>query len=267
MIEQSQLQSDFTGWIDSKQMILGDEISGTGTADARRVADRLKHYITGRAITINRKNRQPYDIPNCTNFIFTSNHPDAFFLENFDRRFFICEGPSAPLADKFYDDIAVWRDKEGDAHLHQHLLNVKLTGFNPFGRAPDTGAKERMVYSSKSGLGAWVSDLTLEDFQITFGQVQLKSELWTSAELRNLYELQSNDKTSHKAITNELAKHGFKQVMSGRPVRLTNGRQVRLWAIKNKKKWANQNASKQIIAHYEKHHSPIEALRNIASTG
>lgn len=85
-IGNTELHASFNEWAINKQFILGDEISGT---DKRQEADKLKALITQQSLRINMKNLPTYTVPDCINFYFTSNHPDAFFLDDQDRRFFI----------------------------------------------------------------------------------------------------------------------------------------------------------------------------------
>lgn len=253
LIEQAHLQSDFNGWMHGKQLILGDEISGTGSAEHRKVADKLKHYITGSTISVNRKNREPYDLPNHCNFIFTSNHPDAFFLERDDRRYFIVKVPER-RNNEYYEKLIAWTDDGGIEAIHHHLLELDLEGFEPYGPAPQTNDKTDMVMSSRSDIGAWLTDNVVGQDEILFGGIKLTTDLFTTRQLRTWYEADTDRKISDQAMTMELKRLGVELVCGSGQVRLSGGGgKTRLWAVRNSKKWLTA-AELECKTHYEKHH-------------
>ena len=86
LINDQQLHQSFNEWAIGKQFVLGDEISGK---DKRQESDRIKNLITQPEITINKKYSPTYTIPDCINYMFTSNHPDALNIEPTDRRMFV----------------------------------------------------------------------------------------------------------------------------------------------------------------------------------
>lgn len=95
--------------------------------------------------------------------MFTSNHPDAFHLDDADRRFFVWEITGDRKPNEFYDKFIEWRDTCGGlAALMDHLKKVDLTDFIPKGNAPMTEAKQEMIRQSKSDVERWLSD-ALED--------------------------------------------------------------------------------------------------------
>jgi hypothetical protein len=81
-----------TWWAENRQFVLGDEISGS---DKRAEADMMKAMITQEEVNINIKYIPQFSIPDCVNYYLTSNHADALFLEDEDRRFFVHEVWSA----------------------------------------------------------------------------------------------------------------------------------------------------------------------------
>ena len=147
-ITQLSLQSNFTGWIADKQFIVGEEITGT---EHRQFADLLKGYITNEEILVNRKHQSEYISRNCANFLFTSNHPNALYIENRDRRYFVHEVTTAARADSFYERIRQWRKANQGATLFHYLLNeVDVSDFNPWAAALGTKDKLGMVEQSRS---------------------------------------------------------------------------------------------------------------------
>lgn len=258
LIEQYHLQNEFNGWMHGKQFVVGDEISGTGSAEHRRTADKLKHYITGRHITINRKNKEPYDLPNCCNFFFTTNHTDAFHLEGDDRRYFIVKLPPRKEVEFYYKTVK-WASDGGAEALFDYLLNVDLKGFEPGGLAPYTQHKQEMRREGLSSLGSWLHD-TLFDGPVMFGGIEIKSDLWTVEQLRTWFEAATGEKKSAVYFGKELTNLGAERIHNGTQIRLTSEiPKARVWVIRNHKKWLNADL-KAVQSHFVKHHASVSVL-------
>ena len=258
LIEQYHLQNEFNGWMHGKQFVVGDEISGTGSAEHRRTADKLKHYITGKHITINRKNKEPYDLDNCCNFFFTTNHPDAFHLSGDDRRYFIVKLPN-PQKKEFYKRIIKWRDNNGPSALFYYLSKVDLKGFEPGGRAPATKHKQDMHREGMSSLGQWLYD-TLFDGDIMFGNIEIKCDLWTVEQLRTWFESATGEKKSAVYFGRELSNLGAERIHNGEQIRLTSEYpKARVWAVRNQAKWRKANLQ-AIRSHFSKNYAGNSVL-------
>src|SRR5690606_920186 len=179
--------------LENRQFVMGDEITGN---DNRQFANRLKRLITQRSVTVNVKFVPQYEVPDCINYYFTSNHADAFFMSDKDRRFMIVEVQGDPLDQKFYDvyDKWLWYDG-GPAHLMQWLLDYKISkDFNPNAKPPRTAAKERMIRSGKGELSGWISDLLEHPSQVLVtGKLRHTRDLWTASELLSFYRAQHPD--------------------------------------------------------------------------
>jgi hypothetical protein len=181
VIGQAQLESNFNAWLMNKVLVLGDEVS---SLDKRSQSNRLKGWITGTSFRCNEKGIKERDAENHANFIFVSNHFDALFLEDQDRRFFVCEVTSPKLTEAESDRFANWRDSGGREALLNFLLciNVDRTVFNPFSPAPETDAKTRMIETSRSDVERWVFDLVASDVERLHGRAVV-----TSSELARAY--------------------------------------------------------------------------------
>lgn len=163
-INQEHLRSNYNDWLVDKQLVLGEEITGS---DRRADADRLKTLITQKSIRVSSKYVREYTVPAMSNFFFTSNHPDAFFLEDTDRRFFVHEVRRPPLPSRFYQDYAVWlRSEAGAQALLHHLSTLDLGDFDPAGPALETRSKREMIEDNKSDLAAWVLRLKREPREV-----------------------------------------------------------------------------------------------------
>lgn len=79
--------------------MLGEENS---SVDHRAVANRLRHLITGTTIFVNEKYVPAMEMRNRINFLFTSNHADAFHIDDHDRRLFVWEVVAPKMLVEFY---------------------------------------------------------------------------------------------------------------------------------------------------------------------
>lgn len=158
-ISATELHGSFNGWARDCQFVLGEENS---SADHRADSNKLKHLITGSTVFVNEKYQPAMMMDNCVNFIFTSNHPDAFHLEAHDRRFFVWSITAPKMSDEFYKSFVQWRDNGGAAVLMHYFLQLDLAGFNPKASAPLTESKQEMIEISRSEIERWIHE-TLDD--------------------------------------------------------------------------------------------------------
>jgi hypothetical protein len=250
-ITDDDIKGGYTAWAENKQFILGDEITGS---DKREHADTLKRLITQRSITINIKYVPQYDIPDCINYFFTSNHPDAFFMSDHDRRFFINEVIGDPLPQKFYDAYDKWLWGDGPSHLFHWLLARDISEFNPNAPAFRTAAKERMVVHGKGELGAWIRELKEgPDYFLRMGQMRYTRDLFTAKELTDMYKSEHPQaQASPVGMGRALSAAGFPQVDGGNPLQGPDGRMNRYFAIRNIAHWRKCKSRKEMEANLKK---------------
>ncbi len=256
------LRAGFNAWQENKQFVIGDEITA---GEARLDADKLKRMICQPVVRINQKFLPEYQIPDCINYLFNSNHPDAMFMEDRDRRGFIWRVPDERLPEEWWKKVAdPWlntnprkHDGPGPAYLMHHLLSLDLTGFNASAPAPVTEAKLEMIGHSKSDLGAWVAGLRDDPARLLapLGERPAKEcELFTSSQLLRAYDPDRKGRVSEPGMGRELVRSGFRQVNGGRTIRTQAG-VFRLYAIRNEEKW--QTAStKDMVVHFNRYFSP-----------
>lgn len=256
LVGQEQLQSAYSSWLENRQFILGDEITGN---ESRQHADRLKGLITSNTITINKKYVPEYTLPNRVNFFFTSNHPDAFFLEPTDRRFLVLEAPTKPLPQAFYLTYDRWLRKEGGVgHLFEHLLRVKLGNFDPRAPAPITSAKLSMIEENKSDLAGWALQLKLNpDVVLKKFNQETERDVFTNQELLLFVDPEGTSRLTANALGRELKKLGFPKANKQIPLRTSSGT-YRYYVVRNAKKWLKASAA-ELIAHIEKY--PLQASK------
>jgi hypothetical protein len=250
-IKSKDLKRDFNAWQEHRQFVYADEITG---GQARTDADYLKGLITQHTLKINQKYMPEYIIDDCINYLFASNHADAMFLEDGDRRFFVHEviGPAMPTT--FYDTIDKWlKSPEGPAALFHHLLHIDLEGFHPREHAPVTLAKQAMILASKGELAYWVQQM-LEDPPGVFKGVyseraRSNMDLWTPRLLLRACDPDGRKRATEASLGRALTAAGIRQVNGGVPIRTRYG-VVRLYAIRNPDMWAKASP-KACSEHYE----------------
>jgi hypothetical protein len=231
VIGQAELASNFNGWANRKVLVIGDEVS---KSDRRQDTDKLKGLVTGTTVYINEKYQPAREVPNFLNFIFLSNHHDAIFLDDTDRRYFVWEIAADRLPDANVVEFVKWRDNGGLAALLHFLLQHDLSGFNPKAPAPMTDAKQQMVQDNRSDLENWVAELMGSSVAQLIGR-----ELATGNELARRYALETQHREpSAKTIVGTCKKHGA--YARTNQVRLANGKKVRVLALSRPQHWKLQ---------------------------
>lgn len=245
-IKEHHLRGTFNEWAENKQFIIGDEVTGS---DKRVDADKLKGLVTQEEMIINAKFIPTYRIPDCINWYFTSNHPDAFFLEDSDRRYFIHEVVGSPASEDFYLRYDKWRHSDGPSFLFDYLLNLDLGDWRPKQHALSTRAKEEMIHNTKSELGVWCRQL-LEDppqHLRPLGEKAAKAaDLLTSAQLLRCYDPEGAGRVTPNGLGRELKRCGVRQL----PVIKTSIGTQRFYIIRNPESWVKA-PSKEIAKHWE----------------
>jgi hypothetical protein len=264
-IKNKHLRGSFNSWAKNKQFVYGDEISGV---DARVDAEEMKNMITSPEIQVNEKFLPEYVIPDCVNYGFTGQHPDALFLEDNDRRYFVHEVVGPPAKPELYHAMHDWLHGKGHpqgsyfgpggARLFAYLLDMDLTGFNPRAHAPLTKAKQRMIFTGKSDLAMWCVALK-EDPGAVLRPLGEKAaagcDVFTPTQILHAYDPEKiNRRLTPNGMARELYKSGFRQCNGVSPIRCKQGL-VRLYAIRNHEKWL-QASPKELAFHYDKFFNP-----------
>ncbi len=246
-ISSSDLRSTFNSWAYAKQFILGEEISGG--EDKRLDADLLKSIITQHQITVNQKYQAPFTVEDHANYIFTTNHPDAFYLEETDRRFFVHRITTGSLPRDLARKLDAWmRSPGGPAALFDHLLRVNLRGFTAEDPAPRTNAKIEMKRLARTDLENFAADLyeRPDDVLRSFGPMYNR-DLWTSEELLAL-RFPGSQRYNVSSMSRALTRAGVPKLANGGVVQTPIGGR-HLYAVRNRARWLDA-APKQAGEHY-----------------
>jgi hypothetical protein len=233
-ITSGELHGPFNGWMKGCQFALGEENS---SSDQRADANKLKFQITGETVLVNEKHQPAIELKNCANFLFTSNHADAFYLEDADRRFFIWEILAERMPTGFYADFIDWRDNQGGLSvLMHHLMTTDLTGFSPKDNAPVTEAKREMILQSKTELERWLQDATEDAIAVAtvFGK-----EVVHIDEITSIYCRERHVRVSSTAVSKALRRqHAFakRRIMS-------KGRRHNVLSLINHDRWSRADST------------------------
>ena len=251
-INEKDMDSSFTGSLVNKQFVLIDDVTGS---DKRDKADRVKTMITQKEVKINIKYVPEYWIPDCINYFFTSNQPDAFFIEDKDRRYFVHEVKVGPLADSFYKEYdTLLGDPKFLAAVYHFLLNIDTTDFNPNAAAFMTQDKRNMIEDVKTDTASWACRLLQDaDNTLMFGRIRIDGDLFTNSELLGIYDRDGKTRTTANSLGRELRRAGALQVLDGAPIKTVKG-QDRYYCIRNADRWMNAKRAdiiKYLNARYE----------------
>lgn len=228
-IGKNELSSPFDGWAKNKIFVLGDEVLG---ADKRVDADRLKVFITGTTIQLNEKFQPAMEQENLLNFVFLSNHCNAVYIGNNDRRYFVVEVTAGKLPMSDAKEFVAWKNNGGLEALLYFLQHLNLADFDPKAPAPLTESKNEMIADNKTELETWVASIMSSGPLNVFNR-----EVVTSEELVDHYAqvFPFRSRPTTKAITN--AFKGCNARSLKRQIPLRDGRRHRILTLANHDHW------------------------------
>lgn len=226
-INQQMLHGSFNPFAYKAFLVLGNEIA---PSDKRSAADNLKDMIDRKTVELNRKFQPQIVIRDHANYIFTSNHGNAIFLEDpdGDRRYFVLHVPCRipkDLADRVWD---LSHTPEGRSALLYYLLQVDVSDFNPHGRAPRTRAQGDMYEDSSSDLDCFVQGI------VDRARRGFLSEITTAARVAAQWNRTHNREVAVKAAASSLRKAKARSLQK---VNIGDGESERPWALCNCDTW------------------------------
>jgi hypothetical protein len=269
-ITERALHESHNEWAENKQFVMGDEIT---SGDKRLVADFLKSMITQRQLRLNPKYIPSYTVPDCINYYFTSNHSDAFYIEDNDRRYFIHElRATKPLPREFYRRYDAWlHSADGPAALFHHLLTLDISTFDPKAPAPVTSSKREMQEGGRSELADWLANaLAAPDAVLKVAGAPVDGELFTPAELLAMFDPDKRTRYTPSAVGRELKRQKVPRAWARGAADsskeataqfVTSAGAVRLYALRNPDYWREPRPYREIVNAYEQSRSR-GAVRN-----
>lgn len=233
-ITDTQLEDERNVFAANKQFVLANEVTGS---DKRTMVGRLRNLITQHTVVINKKYQPDYTIRDTINYFFTSNHIDAVYMEDDERRFFIHEVLGPKLVDVDVKKVQAYDKwlKSGEAAraLFYHLLHIDLKGFDPFAPAPNTASKAVMVEANRTELEVWCYKLKEDpDTCLRTGDTVIPYSLFRSKELIDIFAGDERTKKPYeKSLANALRKAGFLKAKEGSSIPTKDGK-INLWIIR-----------------------------------
>ena len=221
VVGQEVFNDSFTEWQAHKVFVICDEVSST---DQRGTADRIKGWITSSTNNINKKHEPKFSQQNIIKYVFLSNHADAVFLNDTDRRYFVVEATATRMSSSDATEFIAWRDQGGLPALLDCLLNINTKDFNPTAPAPSSGSKATMIEDNKSDLERWV-DKQLDE------HAHRGKFLVSAEDLAGAYHAGNRGRASSKAVGNILLTKGLRKL--NKQARTLQGARVRLYALQN----------------------------------
>ncbi|HFD31315.1 MAG TPA: DUF3854 domain-containing protein [Gammaproteobacteria bacterium] len=250
LVDDTQLHGSFNEWAVNKQFVLGDEVSGK---DKRSESDAIKNLITRPIITINKKYEPTYNVPDCINYLFTSNHPDALSIEPDDRRIFVYKIKSGNgLTLKQGKQLEIFRNGKGKNYLLYYFINeYKISkDFDHRSRPPMTDAKLELIDASLTDVERWLTDIRINpNHALKTGGIDTKRDLYTTTQLVKIYE--ARNKKAH--VTSTAMGKALNKIFFDSPKRtiVTNEGTMSIRAIRNVSKW-NKASYKEWQDHLNK---------------
>jgi hypothetical protein len=161
-ISPTALLGRFNGFL--KAVILRvSEAHDLGEFNRFALYERLKAYTAAPpdGLRVDEKHLREYTIPNCCGVVITSNHQDALFLPEDDRRHYVAwsELTKDGFVAGYWRRLWGWYDAGGLNHVAAYLGELDLAGFDPKAPPPKTPAFWQIVGTGSAPEDAELADL------------------------------------------------------------------------------------------------------------
>jgi len=208
--------------------------------------------ITRSRVEINAKYMPTYFVDDIINYYFTSNHPNAFFLDDHDRRMFVHQVMGEPLPKIFYDQYDKWMNSEGPAALFDYFLKLDIKEFQHSDPALKTEARQTMITDGKSDLAIWVYNLKLDPESTLCYDAEGRRtycDILTTEQLLKAYERTVDDKNLGRVKAQGIGIQLRSQFYQTKQIKV-GGSPKRFWVMCNQDKWCKAS-NKAIKDHWE----------------
>lgn len=256
---ESGIVSDYNEWAVRKQLVLIDEIYVGSRKERETIMGRLKDFITGEVLDVAEKFKNRTEYPNRANYVLLSNHDNALHLTPGDRKFFVIHGNETPLSQGQSAELAKFYEKEGLGAIHNYLLKLPLSKFNPFAEAPDTEAKKKAIVHSEGPLeSALTMIISQPDKLFSANGMLTDKEVFTPDDIQGAVNHYLQTKLGVRTLSVSTEKLGTELENRGIPkrrIKYRTGKNVStltLYAMFNRDKWANQLKHEWLL-HYRTH--------------
>jgi hypothetical protein len=237
MINPERLENQFNGFMANSTLVCLDEMKFSTRFG---VSDKLKNLISEPVLEVNVKGIAEKQAKVYANWIIFTNHDNAAFVEQGDRRLWIYKIKGVQSQEHF-EELWEWFDDDGNlSHLLRWFLDYDLKGFKYAAHPPMTEAKREMIDASKTRVEILIED-AVECHEgpfaadiVSFDTVQafVASRLGDSAAVRCEAQL--------RPIWAKLS-HTMLKKLSRVSLKIGEPRQVRVRCIRNQEYWACSN--------------------------
>ena len=223
-VDGMEIAGAFNEWALGKLFVVADELK---IGDRRGLTNKLKDMVTRDRLRINSKNQRTYEVDDHINYLLTSNHPDAMFVEVNDRRMAIFHASEERLPVEIWDGYESWLKGGGAAKLRYYFENIlDYSAFNPRGAAPVTTAKQEMIESGRSDVEAWISDLQRNPDNV----LRTPYDLYRTDELHKAYDPEGRRNIGTNGFATKLGGAKIPRALQNHT--LIEGVRQRLWIVR-----------------------------------
>ena len=191
----NRITGNFNNSLKGKILTKVDEISNIngGNENFHAVFDRLKDIITGKSFECEQKGKDPFQITNNNNFIFTSNNFNCLKVEETDRRLNIMVVDDKYLGnyEYFKNFSKVCCNQNAGNHIFTYFL--QYTDIVNLRKIPMTEMKKQMIQNSKPNPLLFLedyeikSDIEVNSKKISNEKIYLEYCNWCSKEGEKIY--------------------------------------------------------------------------------
>lgn len=223
-VDGSILAGTFNEWAINKQFIVGDELK---IGDKRGLTNKLKDMITEKRFRINSKNQKTYEVNNHINYFFTSNHPDAMYVEGRDRRMAVFHATEQVMTTAEWREYEAWLKNGGAGKMRYYFENIlDYSAFDPLGAAPITAAKLEMIEAGRTDVETWLADLKSDPNLV----LKTPYDLYRSIDLYSSYDPQGRERIKPNGFATKLGEAGVPRALQNHT--LIEGVRQRLWIVR-----------------------------------
>lgn len=165
VITQSQIESQFTGWVSRKLYAVADEV--VSRSEKMHVKGRLKYYVTGGKVSVNEKNLPERFEDNFMNFVFLSNEIMPLALDMGDRRYTVVWSDDVPDR-AYFVALANEIDNGGLAAFYHYLKTLELNDFNEHTKPYKNKAREDLIELGLSPTRKFFNEWETETLPVPF---------------------------------------------------------------------------------------------------
>lgn len=229
----TELGSDFNEYMFNHEMLFIEEVY---TNNRKNITDKLKTMITEKRITVNIKNVSAFNVPNTINMFLFTNHANALYIDEHDRRFFPTYVSVKPKEGDYYKRLVKYF-REETANIMAWMMNRDLSKFDRSESPPMTDAKKAAVqYSTPEWRTTLIDALEGEEWPFQH-DIMVGSDL-----IESIYSLIGR-RIAPQYISDFLTENNVIKWGDGTRVRLANGSRSFVYVCRNHEKYMGLDGS------------------------